>query len=1167
MFALGRYYKLFQGKSLTMCVPRQITWQTIGPVDPRNRQQSSQVCRRAALLSLLLAALSSHAFPQAEQGTITGKITDQSGSPVAHADVTATEQSTKVSRQVKSNSTGNYTIPYLPRGDYSVSAESSGFARTLVNNVHLTVGLTATIDIGLKIGQLTQQVDVSASSVLLETQTSSLGTTVERQQIIQMPLLGRNPYSLQNLAPGVMSTSAGNITSGGRASTDEFQLDGGEQRNSTTGGVAYTPPLESVGEFKTITNNFSAEYGRSGGGVVTATTQAGTNDYHGSVYEFLRNDKLNANGWNNNRLGLSRSAFHANQYGFSLGGPVTVPKLYNGRDKTFFFVNFEEYPQRTPAPISDSLPTLAERGGDFSQTIGSDGNLIKIYDPTTTQPVAGQPGVYTRTQFPNNIIPSNRLNPIALNLLNYYPTPNAPGIIQNYRLNRTDATASDSLAFRVDQNLSDKQKLFFRFGRNMSDSQISPTLNIAYPLDAAGGPISTENVTGVLSDTVVFTPSLVGEFRVNFVRFVQATSPLSVGFDASSLGLPASIYNASVTKLFPTINVSDIAALGPDRASDFRDVEGNQEAQGALTWVKRSHTIKTGFDYMFPYFNIFRPNWPSGNYSFGRDYTQGPNPAVSGADTGFGLASMLLGVPDGGNFSIDPSYAASQKDYSWYLEDDWKVRSNFTMNLGVRWEYQTPWTDRFNQLAYFNPTTPDPITGTQGVLQFAGRNGNPRTQTDPQYNNWAPRVGFAWSPQKDTAIRAGYGIFYFPGSGGIGGGIGDLGTGYQTDTPLFLGNPSPAPNTPSPGGSLNNPFVGGLVTPPNLSVGTGLYTFLRNAVSPLSQQWNFSIQRRLPDNTLLQVAYAGTRGEHIWMNQLIDGPPVSALALGTGLNTLVSNPFYGQITTGPLSTQAVAQSQLLRPYPQYTDITQARDPIGDSIYHALMVSLKHQFSHGLQFEASYTFSKEIDDVWERFALRATTIVNPYDLGLSRSISEWDRPNYLVLNYIYQLPFGPGKRWLANGLGAKLLGNWQVSGITTLTSGLPIVITSPNNTFLPDYGAQALRLGSGTLNGQTQTPQHWFNTADFAPAPPYSFGTDSRTEPNLRGPALYNFDISIQREQRFKERWNIVFRGDLFNAFNNAELGTPDGGVTSATFGQILSSGQARNIQFGIRLSF
>ncbi|MFN9459009.1 MAG: carboxypeptidase regulatory-like domain-containing protein [Acidobacteriota bacterium] len=1119
----------------------------------------------------LLLALAAVLAAQVEQATVTGLVTDESGAAVPAARVAIVNTGTKVRAETTTNETGAYRLPYLPTGPYELTVERDGFDRARVPGIQLTVGLTATVNVTLKVGNLQQEVTVKAEAVQLEQESAALGNVVSVKQIVELPLLGRNPYNLLMLAPGVMpkgGAGAGPIINGGRSNTSEVLLDGAETRNSTTNDIAYTPPLETVQEFKVFTNGFSAEYGRSGGGVLTVATRSGTNEWHGALYEFLRNDKLNANSWTSNRVGLPRNAFRRNEYGVALGGPVRLPGLYDGRNRTFFFVNWESIPQRSPDNILATVPTAAQRAGDFSRSLTAANQLIQVFDPYTTVPDPARPGQFVRAQFPGNIVPASRIDPIARKTMELIPLPNRETLVQNYVLNNSRQNDTGRYFVRADHNLSERQRWFFTFG-SQSNTQFTPGVNVAFPGEGVNGEqgrIKSEPIYGVLSNTVTFRPNIIGQFRLSTTRRVVQTEPRSAGYDFTQLGFPKSLLDRATIRIFPRFEITDAMNLGPDRASFFTDAEENRDAQGQLTWLAGSHSLKTGGNFTFQTFNIFRPERPSGFYQFSRAFTQGPNPATSSATAGSGIATFLMGLPTGGQFSEDPSVATSQKYYAWYLQDDWKVFRKLTLNLGFRWEYQTPWNDRFNQLGYFDPDFTDPLTKQKGLLRFTGRDGNPRYQTNPDRNNFQPRVGLAWSFLPKMVMRAGYGIFFFPGSGGVGAGASDLGSGFLAQTPVFLGPPVAAPNTPPPGASLGRSFEAGFFRAPFDGVGSSIGTAFREWVTPYNQQWNYSLQRAFGNGFLIETAYTGSRGQRIWINRSRTAVSPEFLSLGAGLDALVPNPYFGIITSGALSTQQVRRSQILQPFNHYTGVSRFRDPVGDSVYHAFTLRLDRRFENGLSFQVAYTAGKQIDNVQERFGGRSS-FIDPNNLSLSRSIGEFDRPQYITINHIYELPVGPGNRFAGRGPVASVVGRWQISGITTFGKGLPLVITGPNNTRLPGVSAAAVRLRDPVLDASARTLDRYFDTSAFQPAPTYSMGNDSRTQPRLRGPGISTFDLSLSRSQIVRERVSIQFRAELYGAFNHPQFNEPVTSVTATNFGQITGAGGNRQVQLGLRVSF
>ncbi len=1130
--------------------------------------------KKIVMLGLFGALMTTPLAAQVQNASVSGIIRDKSGSVVPAAKVEATNLATSVSSSTLTNASGNFYL-VLGAGNYRVRVAHSGFATAVVPEMTLTVGQSATLNLILHVSHTKQEITVQALTPLLEQQTASLGMTIQAAPIVQLPLLNRNPYTLETLAPGVSNKGnpgTGSLINGGRSNANAVLLDGQQSLNSTTNDAAYTPPLEAVREFKVETSSFGAEYGRTAGGVINVVTKSGTNRLHGSLYEFFQNDALNANSWSNDRVGLPKDVVRKNQFGGTLGGPVDLPGIYNGHDRTFFFVALEDDPQRIPQSLITTVPTALQRQGDFSQTYGANGNLITIYDPYSTAANPSKSGSYLRQAFANNTIPSNLINPVALAILQSYPMPNAPGIgntgVDNYIKNGVESKASHLFLARVDQVISERQRLFVRVGVNTSATTSNAIVNDAFPQQTSSKyePINGLNASYVAGYTVTLRPNLLGEFQIGYTRDRKNSVPTSMGFDLSQLGFDSSVASAARAAIYPDINISGDSPLGTHTTALRLSVQDNWDADGVLTWIEGRHTVKFGGDFEVFRNNTYSPQEPTGNYSFTSSWTQGPDPSKASAYAGRGFATFLLGLPSSGSFSMDPSLATQQRYMAAFVQDNFKVRPNFSLDIGLRYDYTSPWVDRFNQLAYFDPTATDPLTGLPGVLNFVTP-GN-RGQSNPNTADFGPRIGLAWKFAPRTVFRAGYGIFYAQGNRGVGAVSSELGSGFQTTTSDYLGQPANA-YTPPPGASLANPFVTGFNVPPSQLVGASISSTLRHTLDPMQQQWTANIQHQFTNTLLVQAAYTGSRGEHLWADYPFNAGNPSNLALGSGLTQRVTNPFHGVISTGSLSGTTVAAGQLLLPYPQYTGITLHFYPIGDSIYHALSFLAEKRLSHGLTFQASYTWSKEIDDVPEHFA-GTSKISNPYDLRSGRSVSDYDTPHNFTISYVYRMPFGPGQRYLQSGWLANILGNWEASGITVLKSGWPIVITAPNESHLAGLTSRADRLSNPVLSSG-RSPDHWFDTSAFAPAQPYTLGTDSRTQAQLRGPATRNFDFALMRSQRVRERLNIQFRAEFYNLFNTPPLGQPTSSVTSPTFGTILTEAKYgpgnRAIQFGLRFTF
>src|SRR5438445_491782 len=592
---------------------------------------------RSLSIAGAMLAFGAVAQAQVEQATIAGTVLDEGGGVVPGARVVAVQSETQVSRETVTNGAGRYAIPYVSVGTYEVTAELKGFSRARVTGVRLRVGLLATVDLTLKAGALATEVTVTAGAAQIDLQSAALGNVVGSRQILELPIVGRNPYSLVTLAPGVVdrgNSGTGPLVNGARSNSTAVMLDGAEQRNRTTNDLNYTPPLESVQEFKVITNGLSAEFGRTGGGVITAATRSGSNRFQGSAYGYIRRGQFNANSWTNKRNGLARGFEHIDNYGFSLGGPIA-------RDRTFFFVNVERSKNLSPDNLIMTVPTLRQRVGDFSETRTGAGQLITIYDPLTTRPDPAVPGAFLRDPFPGNVIPADRIDPIARKILEYYPLPTNANPSQNFVQERTRTSTGLPIVARIDHTWR-SHHFFGAFRRSHSDSS-SPTVSVAFPdpgTNGERGTTETNSISAVLSDTVLFRSNLVGEFRLGYTRSRFTTSPATLGADFSTLGIgsaDASLKAHAGTAMFPRIEVSGVDPLGMNRAGLIDDLEGTKELQAHLTWLKGAHTLKSGVQLARMGFDVFRPEYPSGQYTFGPGFTQGPNPQQASGSAGFGL--------------------------------------------------------------------------------------------------------------------------------------------------------------------------------------------------------------------------------------------------------------------------------------------------------------------------------------------------------------------------------------------------------------------------------------------------------------------------------------------------------------------------------------------------
>lgn len=1134
-------------------------------------------------------------FGQGERATITGTVTDPSKASIPDAAVVLRNVNTNVTTRTTTNGVGLYFINQIPPGTYQLTVDKKGFRPAKVDNLPLTTGLAATQDVVLEVGTVQQAVEVSATAVQIESQSSDLNTVVTTRPVAELPILGRDPLAFAALAPGVIPTQGqqsnagiiGRVTTaqigGGLAQQNGVLIDGAESRGTTEGGNAYSVPVEAVSEFKLETSSFNASYGRVAGGVAILATKSGTDVFHATAYEFLRNDQLNANSWQNDRNGIKKALFQRNVFGGNLGGPVWIPKVYNGKDKTFFFFNYEGTRQASPDQVLDTVPTLAQRNGDFSQTFDRNGRLDVIYDPLTTRMLAS--GGEVRDPFPGNIIPQNRINNISANVVKFYPLPNRQGTtaqnVNNYLATGKAITHTDNFLARIDQNFGEKERLFGRVGYAPYKSYSS----IANPAFAERSISSNPGTSALIGLTSAFTPNLLGEFRISYTRLQFNTFPVSAGFDLASLGFGGDFLKNVTYQQFPAINVqtynsgsglsvtgsspNDFGQLGgPTRTLNPQDT---WQLQYQFNLVKGRQNIRFGTDLQLIRLNAYNSQYSAGQFNFDRTYTQGPDPNVTTLNGGNGLASLLLGVPVAGTVTITNPLFLYQKYYSLFIQDDYRITNKLTMNIGLRWEYQTPYAEKFGQIGYVDWNAIEPTTGLKGEFKEIKPGGY---QEDPHYRNFSPRLGFAWKPFNKTVIRSGAGIF-FTTFVGVNAAATDFGNGGFISNLLYLGPTNPlGSSTPPVNGSWNNPFAGGIQKPGpgNDFVGQAIRGDQLARPQPYLSDWTLSIQHEITPTILAEVGYVGSKFTHLFWNRQHNQNDPANLSYGAQLLQPVPNPFFGKITTGALSGPTIQLRQLLRPYPQYQDVLIFRDPYGDMEYESMIARVVKQYSNGLLFQLSYTLSKTIADT----AQSNTWVVGPSNAlynakGFNRSLEANDVPQRLVLSYIYDFPVGFGKKFLNHGFLASAFGGWEFSGISVFQSGRPILIIGPDTTNLYNFSAtngRTDRLHSPVLSSG-QTVSQWFDTTAFVAAPPFTLPTDSLSQPNLRSPRRINTDFSFIKNTRFKEKYNLQFRAEFYNIFNHPALQPPVTDVTNAQFGQIISSigGSERNIQFGLRFLF
>ncbi|MCL5744575.1 MAG: TonB-dependent receptor, partial [Acidobacteria bacterium] len=914
--------------------------------------------------------------------SLEGTVLDSTGAVIPSAKVRIANTATNAVTSLETDSTGRFLAPSLPPGPYQVTVDASGFKKLERSGIVLQVNQAARLELSMEVGTASETVEVNAEAPLLDSVSSSLGHVVNNQNIVNLPLNQRNPFALIFLVPGVVGSVGFNFNNanisvnGGRPGTNEILADGIPSSPPLVNpiqGYSVFPSVAAVQEFKVQTDNYSAEFGRSGGGIINLVFKSGTNALHGSLFEFLRNSAVDANGFFANSRGIPLASFKRNQFGGSVGGPVYLPKVYDGRNKTFFYATYEGLRQAQFGNTVTTVPTALQRTGNFSQTRNSAGAPVIIYDPITT--VASGTG-YVRQPFAGNIIPTSRLDPVAFNIAKYYPMPNGAGDpnsgTNNYAASGNAVVNINQFDIKADENLNDNNRFFFRFSHRILDSVPANY----FPADVAvarGGSLQPSHYNNAAFDyTWNVRPTYLMDFRYGLGRTAFFYRPVSDGFNPTQLGFPGYLVAQADRPMFPGVAAQGYVNLGNGGNGEFANAAFESHVLSINnTKVLSKHVFKFGYEMRLLRVNTYQAGAADGNFSFTRAITQGPDPNRATATAGDGIASLLLGVGSGSLTNKFKDVATSAWYYGMYFADDWKVSRKLTLNLGLRYELQTPRVDRYNRMNVLNPFVASPLAGPTGLtdlkggLEFVGVDGRSRTQFSTQATNFAPRVGFAYQMNQNTVLRGGYGLFYAPSLRTAAGTVSTM--GYRTDTTYagtldgltpnaYLRDPFPTGFAPVSGNSLG--LLTGVGSPVSIEM-------LGDNIVPYSQNWNLNVQRQLPGNLLVEAAYVGSRGLHLNrsgetdtnLNQLRP----ETLSLGTQLQQQVKNPFFGLVSTGPLSSPNIPYSYLLRPFPQFVTVTGLYMTGSSSIYHSFQMKVEKRFSSGLSLLASFTGGKLIDD--------------------------------------------------------------------------------------------------------------------------------------------------------------------------------------------------------------
>ena len=1120
-----------------------------------------------AFCGLLGTSFSRVAEAQVTGGIILGIVTDAQGGALPGVKVAAKNVATGVALTTETNAAGSYEFPVVNFGTYDISATAPGFASYSRPGIELQLQQRQRIDIVMTLASVQQSIEVKEGTPLVNTDSASASHVISTQTVADAPLFGRNPQMVTRLVPGANPTFITDsfaspsatfvptdVSFNGTPAAGSLILLDGVADQYGTGAMGFTPPTYAVQEVRVQTFALSAEYGQTAGGVVAFETKSGTNSLHGDAWFYHSEEGFNANDFFSNRIGRARTENRRTQPGFTLGGPVYIPHLYNGKNRTFWFFDYDGERDRVGTINVATVPTARQRTGDFSQTFAANGQLIQIYNPFSAHFDANN--VLVRDPFLGNVIPDNLINPVAQNLLNkFVPLPNLPGSVNNYSYNYGYPHSDNGFHPRLDHRFNEKNSLSASFGWL--------NLDLKYPGPLATGVSGYDNQSWSKLFTVgfvhVFSPTMILNIRGGVQAYKQELNPLVAGAAIQGLGFSSTFLSEVHGDIFPSITSSDMTALGyPYQLYSFV----NPDVRTSVTKILGRHSVDVGYEFKSARAFLNNATGQAGSFAFNRDFTQGPNASVPSATSGFGIATLLLGTPSSGSINYNANNAIQSLYNAVYVQDNWRATNRLTLNLGLRYDYQTPYTERYNRLNRgLDLTSPNPIAqqaqaayaknpipqlatlNVTGGLVFAGVNGNSRYQFEPERNNFAPRIGGAYQLTDKTVLRAGIGWFYMPFTDAR------VATVSQLTPPISQAGFSSSTVMQTtlnglPVNSLTNPFPTGIVLPVGSSL--GLSTLLGQGISAadvnskrgLSRQFQFSLQRQLFGDSLIELAYVGSRVHDITVDHPLNQLSPQYYSLADQLSQQVPNPFFGMISAGPLSGSTVARSQLLLPYPEFTSVTNGYSPIGSSWYNALQVSGSRRFSNGLSMIASYTFSKQIDEM--RFR-------NQYQ-PIERSIAQIDRPHRFTLNTIWQIPVGKGQAFGSSMPKPLLfiLGNWELDPTLTIQSG---------QLAGPWSNAIAVR----PLQSVDQSITHWFDTGAFAPLPSFTLPSLSTYNTHIRGQALRNLDVSLAKNIPIREQMSLRLMLQAYNALNTVQFAPPNVAATSQAFGTV--SSQLNNPRF------
>jgi len=1167
---------------------------------------------------LLILSISVVAPAQSFQGALRGAVHDAGGAVVPGVDVTLINEATNVERATVTNETGQYSFTFVTPGTYKVRASLPGFKTFEQSGFTIGTQQSAVLDIALQVGGVNEEIRVTADSPLVETETASTGVNLSSAVLHDLPNTGRNAFMSALLTPNVIHT--GNpfyVRQQDQTNSTLISLGGGPLRgnNYLLDGVPITdlrnraiflPNIDAIGEVKVQVNTYDAEMGRTGGGVFNTTLRSGANQWHGHGMIQQRPDIWSANDFFSNRGGIPRPNFYYWLWGGSFGGPIK-------KDKTFFWASEEGYHTGTVWTASLTEPTAAMKAGDFS------GTGVTIYDPLTTRPDPANPGHFIRDPFQGNKIPADRINPVSKALLGFIPDPKRPGLTDNYPANDVLADNTWQEIVKLDHTFNSRNSLSGSYAHYRSREPF-PVLMRGTPGEIADGGNSKLH-RDVHMPTINYTmtpdPTSVLNLRFGYFWWNDTCVPASQGFDLAKLGFDPSFAKAAA-KNFPEIDFADgyVGNLAGGNIGNFLGGQGDVDVAwkswsflGNYSKFIGAHSLKFGGAFRQGGVDFTDRNLAEGDFSFSRSFTQ-RDPAAAAAGTGNTIASFLLGFPDSGSVLVTSPLRYFSRYYAGYVQDDYRPMPKLTLNLGLRYEYETDLMERDNKTTVgFNRTVANPIAAKisdpalqskiVGGLIYA--NSSRRNMGNPQTTKFMPRLGFAYTVASKTVVRGGYGLFYAPlqmfGPNAVAYGA----TGFVASTSYFA---SPDGATPASPSGFTNPFPTGLRQPsgnslgPLTGVGGNVTFFDQNMKQGRVQQYSLDIQRELPGKINLTVGYIGSSSKYLSLGGTssaarfnINALHADQQSLGAALTAQVANPFYGIPEANELSgSRTIAQAQLLRPYPEFQSVGIIRDSDGIAKYNALILKAERRVDQNLGLQMNYTFAKNLDNTYgetNTFVNRTASPLDQYNLGRDYSYSVADIRHKFNIAPIWDLPFGRGHQWASSGLADKIIGGWNITPAIQLQGGFPLSVwQTPNNAFGTfSYGGQQRPNIVPGVDPCTGGPAHdrldntvkgWLNPAAFSVAPAFTFGNAPRRLGNCRGPQYHNMDVAVRKAISVTENQRVVFRLEILNATNTPRFSAPNTvfqgadsqGRPIGSFGRITSTtGFARIIQYSFRYEF